>query len=114
MVWGSDKALTMLHAHYEKTGVVPPALLNRPTLSIENQVYNEAFNALSGGRQNTDHVINPITFSDVMHYCDCIQEFDGEERLRYWTMVSACDSMFITKALEQRASAIKNAPKPKR
>jgi hypothetical protein len=111
MLWGSEKALNTLHAHYERTGVMPPALASRPTLEICNQIYNEAFNTLSGGRQNSDHVINPITFSDVMQYCDCIQEFDGEERLRYWAMISACDSAFINSALEERARTAKLKPR---
>jgi hypothetical protein len=111
MVWGSEKTLKMLHSHFENTGTMPPALVNRPFLEIENVVYNEAFNILSSGRQNTDHVINPITFSEVMQYCDCIGEFDGEERLRYWAMICACDSAFISSALEQRSQAMKKTAK---
>lgn len=39
-----------------------------------------------------------------MLYCDCIEEFDGFERLRYWEMVSACDVAFITATIEKRVS----------
>jgi hypothetical protein len=109
MAWGSEETLKMLYAHYERTGVMPPALENRPDLSIENVVYNEAFNVLSGGRQNTDHVVNPITFTDVMNYCDCIEEFDGMERLRYWRMISACDNSFIDSVLKSRKADMAKA-----
>jgi len=81
---------------------MPAALENRPDLDIENAVYNDAFSILSSGRQNTDHVINPIAFTDVMTYCDCIGEFDGDERLRYWKMISVCDSAFIESTLATR------------
>ena len=40
-----------------------------------------------------------------MLYCDCIEEFDGFERLRYWEMISACDVAFITATIDKRASA---------
>lgn len=109
MAWGSEKTLKTLQAHYENTGVMPPVLESRPELYVHNNVYNEAFNILSSGRQNTDHVINPITFSDVMSYCDCIMEFDGYERLRYWKMISSADSAFITEVLNQRKSSMEKS-----
>ena len=93
--------------HEEAFGVTPAALENQPKLSLQNQVYFETFWILSKGRQNTDHVLNPISFSEVMLYCDCIEEFDGFERLRYWEMVSACDAAFLTATLEQRAIEMK-------
>lgn len=105
-MWGSEKTLKMLHAHYESTGVMPPALQNRPALYEENDIYSEAFNLLSAGRQNTDHIINPIKFSEVMEYCDCVGEYCGEERLLYWRMVSAADHAFIESAIKQRASKL--------
>jgi hypothetical protein len=113
MTWGSEKNLKTLHDHYERTGVMPPALENRPVLSLENAVYNEAFNILSAGRQNTDHVINPITFTDVMGYCDCIQEFNGAERLRYWAMISSCDAAFIEVVLNKRKVEMNKIAKTK-
>jgi len=109
MAWGDEKTLATLEAHYENTGVMPPVLANRPELSVENYVYNEAFNILSSGRQNTDHVINPITFSDVMSYCDCIYEFTGSERLRYWRMISSADTAFIEEVLNKRNASAKVA-----
>ena len=95
----------MFERHERQTGEVAPAMAKRPSLSNQNEIYNDAFNLLSSGRQNTDHVINPILFSDVMTYCDCIGELDGEERLRYWRMVNACDIAFVTATVEQRAVA---------
>ncbi len=78
-----------------------PALANRPVLSPQNVIYKEAFDILSPGRQNTDKVLNPISFISVMGYCDNIGEFDGYERLRYWYMVSACDLGFIPAMLQR-------------
>ena len=80
MSWGSEKTLNMLYAHFESTGEMPPALRDRPTLYAHNEIYYRAFYTLSAGRQNTDHVINPIQFSDVMAYCDCLEEYVGTER----------------------------------
>lgn len=92
---------------------MPPALANRPGLLKHQEIYHEAFLLLSSGRQNTDHVINPITFTDVMLYCDCIYVFDGYERLRYWAMINSCDTSFIEAMLQKRASKVTNKPKQK-
>lgn len=97
----------MLERHYEQTGVMPPTLLNRPTLSPWNEVYMEGFYCLSSGRQNSQGVINPITFSEAMQYCDCIDEYDGYHRLRYWKMIHACDEAFISAMQARIASKMK-------
>lgn len=102
----------MLEEHEEIHGEVPPALRDRPELLIQNQIYHEAFMVLSSSRQNTDHVLNPISFSDVMAYCDNVEEFDGYERLRYWRMVNSCDVAWIAAAVQTRmAEARKEAAK---
>jgi hypothetical protein len=102
--WGSPEKQKLLKQHEENWGVKPSALLDKPELYPQNMVYNRAFNILASGRQNTDNVINPITFSDVMSYCDCIEEFEGYERLRYWEMVNACDVAWMAKVLEMSST----------
>ena len=104
----------MLESHEANHGVVAPVLLNRPEMSVQNGIYHECFMILSSSRQNTDHVLNPIAFSDVMEYCNCIEEFDGYERLRYWSMVNTCDVSWIGATVEKRlASAKTEAAKAK-
>lgn len=109
MQWGGEKEFNTLLRHYDQTGEMPPALANRPVLSPHNEIYYEAFMLLSSGRQNTDHVINPITFTDVMLYCDCIGVYEGEERLRYWQMVNAADQGFTVALIDRRKAEAKLA-----
>jgi hypothetical protein len=97
----------MLESHERNFGEVAPALANRPEISVQNQIYHEAFMVLSSGRQNTDHVLNPIAFGDVMAYCDNIGEFAGYERLRYWAMVNVCDVAWISATVDKRVADAK-------
>ncbi len=105
MAWGSEERLKLLKQHEENFGVPAPALAARPILAERNLIYHEAFSILSSGRQNSSGVINPITFSDVMAYCDCVGEGLPRERLRYWKMVNACDTAWIKGVLESRELA---------
>ena len=85
---------------------MPKALENAPTILPQNELYLEAFYNLSLGRQNTDNTVNPISFSDVMLYCDCKGIESGYERMRYWRFVTNADQEYISHMLEKREAQI--------
>ena len=92
---------------------MPPALENRPQLSIFSYLYYETFSELSGGRQNGMD-LNPIMFSEVMAYCDELGVISVEERFTFWRMVHGCDAELMSLQQEKRATKQGSGKKSKK
>lgn len=86
----------------ERTGrPLPPKFQEAPELLEGLEIYLEAFNRLSSGR-NTGFGISGISWMQIEEYCDRQRVFDEEQRYIFHHHISALDEAFLAyKAAEK-------------
>ena len=96
----------LLEADMKKSGIVPPALKNRPRLDSHLIRYIDAYNSLRCHRTRSEAGHNPIGYSDLVLYAQthgfmsCPDVFETFE-----VLVQSCDHAFLGFAEEKQRQA---------
>lgn len=90
-------------------GVVPKALLSRPTLDLRQVWYYNAYQAMSRSRNAGAAGALPIPVSEILSYCELFYIAQLEERARLFRYVNRLDEAYLDHAAEKAKS--RNSPK---
>lgn len=77
-----------------KTGETPAALLRRPPLRPDCELYYEAFLQLDQGRDSNGYGFNPIRISETLAWLT-LTGTTGEEREKVLRLVQVMDQAFL-------------------
>lgn len=88
----------------EKTGIVPNALRDRPTLDFRQTFYYNVFQCLSGSRNAAMGGVMAIPLSEVVAYFSMFNIAELNERERIHQHVSALDAAYMEYAAEKSKS----------
>ena len=97
--WGKQRKFLEEAA---KLGDTPPALLNKPKLSLWAAPYWTAYWDLDSSRQLGGTGAGPIPMSEIEAYLRLKNITDLDERGCYITMIRALDSVYLKHMAEQR------------
>lgn len=98
-MWGAE--VEFLTAIQEDTGVTPPALLSRPSLTDGEGYYLRIFNELSASR-NIAEMAGPIPISECLCYCIFWGIDTLGERETLFKYVTIMDRVYLKYQVEQR------------
>ena len=88
--WGNS--LDALKLYQKRTGIVPPALLEKPEeASPEASFYLGAFDFLSSFRGSNGFSLTPISYSDIAHYAEKVGHTEPDEFFFLAEVVGALD-----------------------
>ena len=88
-------------------GKAAPAMGEAPELYVDLVPYYGAFTSLCTSRSYAEHGPNPITSSDIAAWLSIHGVGEISEKARYYAYIQALDSLWLTSAREQLASARK-------
>ena len=100
MTWGT-KGQDALWISYQKTGVVPPALEQKPVFTPDLLFYIEAFFYLSSFRGSNGFGANPLALQDILSYCALIGYTSEDDVLFFSEVMRACDHVFLEEQQKQ-------------
>lgn len=76
---------------YERTGKIPPALLERPDVEADISFYIQSFYFLSGFRSSGLSGPEPIAFSDTLRYARLLGYTQRSDLLFFASIMLSCD-----------------------
>jgi len=104
--------LDALMLSYERTGNVPPALANQPTITPDVAYFMECFSLLSRHRQSNGFGANPLPLMDIVAVSGPLGYRTPDEFLFFAEIIGEMDQEFMTYVNERQK--IDSASKKKR
>lgn len=92
MTWG--RQLKFLQEVREKTGILPPALRDRPALRDSHRHQLEAFYEISAGRV-VGETVCPIPVSEILAYAQLMRIDNLADREWLFTCIRRLDAAFL-------------------
>ena len=86
----------MLILSYERTGVIPPALANRPNPGADVLFYLDCYHALARHRPNSGMGLSPVPLPDIKIYADATGFAAPADFLWFSEIIGALDEEFLS------------------
>jgi len=87
----------------EQDGVVPQAILSKPSLPVELLPYYNAFSLLNRLRGGNMAGEQPLRMSEMAAYLSIVNEPSVELRLKFIRLLAEMDGVYLQYRNEQRA-----------
>jgi hypothetical protein len=97
---------------YERTGIVPPALASRPTITPDVSYLLECFALLSRHRQSNGFATNPIPLADIVAVSGPLGFRSSSDFLFFAEIMGDMDREFLS--YDQEQQKLKAATKKRR
>jgi len=99
--------ISLLQADYDASGIMPPALKNRPLLPSHLHCYHEAYSSLRCHRTRSEAGYNPISYESIVLYAQVNGFMSSNEVFEvFLTLVQSCDHAFLEFVDEKQQQAI--------